>query len=347
MILRRILAGLICAVLLLRALATPGVAWAATTYASSVTQAGGSGAWTWATLSNGTGAPDGTYASLTNNSAGAGAVASIDFNFAGGVAAAQSYFVFDMTHASGTVKYYLHNATTNSWELAASGVANGQCNGGCPVNNPGDTYDKVEIEFTGGNGNYVQADAAGLTSDAYTPTPTNTATATNTATNTPTATNTSTPTNTPTATATNTATSTPTPTNTSTPTLTPTATITPTAAPTDTPIPPTPTDTPIPIAPAFVQPSNSTHNFFYWLIAGIGTFLGDMLIRLPLHATLGLVNMAAQIMAFALIPLLIWLGAFFDLRLLGLVVGSVLLLEFVRALIAIWRWILALIPAAS
>jgi hypothetical protein len=89
------------------------------------------------------------------------------------------------------------------------------------------------------------------------------------------------------------------------------------------------------------------HNFFYWLILGFGSFLADMLVRLPLHASLGLVSMAAQIMAFAIIPLLIWLGAFFDIRLLGLVVGSVLLMEFVRALIAVWRWILALIPAAS
>lgn len=89
------------------------------------------------------------------------------------------------------------------------------------------------------------------------------------------------------------------------------------------------------------------HNFWFWLVAGINGFLVDMLLRLPLHATLGLANMAAQVMAFAIIPLLIWLGAFFDLRLLGLVVGSVLLLEGVRALIAIWRWILALIPMAS
>lgn len=89
------------------------------------------------------------------------------------------------------------------------------------------------------------------------------------------------------------------------------------------------------------------HNFWYWLVGGMSSFLGDMLVRLPVHASLGLVSMVAQVMAFAVIPLLIWLGAFFDLRLLALIVGAVLLLEGARSLVAIWRWILALIPAAS
>lgn len=89
------------------------------------------------------------------------------------------------------------------------------------------------------------------------------------------------------------------------------------------------------------------HNFWWYFLAGIINFFGDMLIRLPVHATLGLVTMAAQILAFAIIPLIIWVGAFFDIRLVGLVLGIVLLLEGARVLIAVWRWILSLIPAAS
>lgn len=49
----------------------------------------------------------------------------------------------------------------------------------------------------------------------------------------------------------------------------------------------------------------------------------------------------------AMVPALYWISPWLDLRLVGVILALVLFLEGVRVAVAIWRWILSVIPAAS
>lgn len=89
------------------------------------------------------------------------------------------------------------------------------------------------------------------------------------------------------------------------------------------------------------------NNFWYWILKGLGDFLVDFSVNLPLAAGWGLVNNVSAILYFAVVPFLLWIGTFMDLRVFALVVGIILTGEIARAAIAAWRWVLTVIPFAG
>lgn len=90
-------------------------------------------------------------------------------------------------------------------------------------------------------------------------------------------------------------------------------------------------------------------NFWSYLLDGLVNVFQSFLEQFP--------NASSQAdQLFALIPTSVtqviepfyfWVSPIIELRLLGVLLVVILVLETVRAGIAIWRWILSLIPAAS
>jgi len=86
------------------------------------------------------------------------------------------------------------------------------------------------------------------------------------------------------------------------------------------------------------------YNFWHWLITGAQQIIDSLKDQLPLHATLNLIGLILSIVQFGLAPLLLWVGSFFDLRLLGIVIGVILVMEIARGALAVWMWIKNAIP---
>lgn len=87
-------------------------------------------------------------------------------------------------------------------------------------------------------------------------------------------------------------------------------------------------------------------NFWYYLIDGMTGILQSVLTRLPAHGPDVLSPLVGNF-SYGVQPFILWIGSFFDLRLMGVALGIIAALEIVRAVIAAWRWILSLIPAAA
>ena len=88
-------------------------------------------------------------------------------------------------------------------------------------------------------------------------------------------------------------------------------------------------------------------NFFTFLINGVIAIAQAVISRLPLHTDWGIGAVITAFLTSGPIVILAWIGSFINLTWMGVIVGAILLLEIVRGVIALWRLILRLIPAAA
>ena len=88
-------------------------------------------------------------------------------------------------------------------------------------------------------------------------------------------------------------------------------------------------------------------NFWGFILNGATQIFLFFVGFLPLAQPNELIVSAPGMVEQAIIPVFFWTAPIFDLRLAGVALGFLIVLEGVRAVIAIWRWILSLIPTAS
>lgn len=86
------------------------------------------------------------------------------------------------------------------------------------------------------------------------------------------------------------------------------------------------------------------HNFWDWIVQGFSDIPAPVLAALPQHSDLGLVNLVMIVFGNSLPVVLFLVGSFFHMGIFGLVVGAILILEAVRAGIAVYRWGVSFIP---
>lgn len=88
-------------------------------------------------------------------------------------------------------------------------------------------------------------------------------------------------------------------------------------------------------------------NFWGFLLAGATSIFSTFFFSYPAAAPNEVLSSAPGMVADVIVPAYFWTSPIVDLRIIGIVIGLVLTLEAIRAVIAIWRWILTIIPAAS
>lgn len=89
-------------------------------------------------------------------------------------------------------------------------------------------------------------------------------------------------------------------------------------------------------------------NFWGYILAGLTSVFTTFFARWPASgASNEIFSSAPGMLINVILPGYFWTSPFVDLRIIGVVIGLVLFLETIRAVIAIWRWILTVIPAAS
>jgi len=82
-------------------------------------------------------------------------------------------------------------------------------------------------------------------------------------------------------------------------------------------------------------------------LSGITDLFTSLLETFPIAQANELLTSAPAMIEQSITPILFWVSPIINLRLIGIAIGLILALETVRAAIAIWRWILSIIPAAS
>lgn len=86
------------------------------------------------------------------------------------------------------------------------------------------------------------------------------------------------------------------------------------------------------------------HNFWYWLLTGLGNIVGVMSGRLPIYAPIGLGPFIYNFLVAAATPILLYLGSFFNLCWFALILGIMLASEGVRTILAGYRTLIKFIP---
>lgn len=88
-------------------------------------------------------------------------------------------------------------------------------------------------------------------------------------------------------------------------------------------------------------------NIWSYLLDGASSILGHFLNQFPVALPNELLSKVAPMISGIVTSAFFWMTPLVDLHTTGLAIVAFLILETVRIVIAIWRWILALIPAAS
>lgn len=88
-------------------------------------------------------------------------------------------------------------------------------------------------------------------------------------------------------------------------------------------------------------------NLWGYLIVGLTGLFTWLLNSLPLAQTNPLFTETPGVVATIIVAPYFWVSPVFDLTFMGVGLGLFLLLELVRAIIAIVRWIYSLIPTAA
>jgi len=90
-----------------------------------------------------------------------------------------------------------------------------------------------------------------------------------------------------------------------------------------------------------------TDNFWGYVLEGVSQVILLILHQLPEGAVNSLIGNAATTLYFGMAPILFFIGPFMNLELLALEVSAIIVLESVKVILAVYRWILKLIPAAG
>jgi len=88
-------------------------------------------------------------------------------------------------------------------------------------------------------------------------------------------------------------------------------------------------------------------NLWAYLLSGLTDYLAGFLSQFPVGNVNTVLGGGATILYFGLAPFLIFVGSFVNLALLATAVGAALVLETVRAGVAVVRFLYKLIPAAG
>jgi hypothetical protein len=88
-------------------------------------------------------------------------------------------------------------------------------------------------------------------------------------------------------------------------------------------------------------------NFWYYLIVGAKDILSAVLSWLPDSTINPVLSNLAVIAYYGIAPILFFVGPFISLTTFGTVIGLILASEITRAIIAVWRLILKVIPALN
>lgn len=88
-------------------------------------------------------------------------------------------------------------------------------------------------------------------------------------------------------------------------------------------------------------------NFWGYLINGAIAIVGSIISQFPTAQPNPLIANAPDAVTQVIAPVYFWVSPVVNLSWVGIAISVILVLETVRAVIAIWRWILTLIPAAS
>lgn len=88
-------------------------------------------------------------------------------------------------------------------------------------------------------------------------------------------------------------------------------------------------------------------NFWGILIDGVRYFFVTFFFAYPAAAPSIVFSNIPGIASDIVVPAYYWVSPIIDLKVVGSAISLVLALEAIRAVIAIWRWILTVIPAAS
>lgn len=89
------------------------------------------------------------------------------------------------------------------------------------------------------------------------------------------------------------------------------------------------------------------NNFWGYMLSGIETVADAVFGTLPLYEPVGLTEMVTSWMSSTPVLLYAYVNQFLNLSLVMLLLGVILVLETVRAAIAIWMWILKALPVAG
>lgn len=88
-------------------------------------------------------------------------------------------------------------------------------------------------------------------------------------------------------------------------------------------------------------------NFFGYILDGLTQVFSSFLVLLP-PTGVNTLSQAAPVLAFyALAPVLFFIGPFVNLGLLATILTVMLGLETIRFVVAIYRWVLKLVPALN
>jgi hypothetical protein len=84
-------------------------------------------------------------------------------------------------------------------------------------------------------------------------------------------------------------------------------------------------------------------NFWTWVLSGVQTVMDGIAGLFPMHELVGIPTMAEQFMQGGPAAIIMFVGSFFNLAWFGTVCALIIILEIVRGLIAIYRWVVSLI----